>query len=287
MADPQAHPGHPPRPEPADILLGITTCNRMDLVMLAARSLAHAVDVDKAGILVIDDNSSDYGLEALRPLFPPQAVLQRHPVHSGRADFAAHALMRAFVEQRREAVLVILDSDLLVAQDVLARLQAALPRTDGLLSLFNAQSHPGVLRDGLLVKPTVGFAGTVWTRELVAEMLQHVQPTPRFDWDICTRMQNTGRKIFCLPDSAVQHIGIAAGQNSQFLRSDYGLGFRDTAWYNLAAIQEVTLFGTRAEIARMQQEMVRALAETRAELAALRAELEALRPVKRPRRKRD
>ncbi|MBC9207374.1 glycosyltransferase [Roseomonas aerophila] len=229
------------------ILFGVTTFNRLDIVALAARSLSHAAGVADAAILVIDDASTDYDLDALRPLFPPHAKFIRRPVNSGRADYAAHELLRVFREERVEDILVCLDSDLLVAEDVIATLQAAFPRTDGLLSLLNAPSHPGTLRNGLLVKRSVGFAGTAWSRDVVAEVLEHVQPSPRYDWDICEHLVATGREIFCLPDSAVQHLGFAQGQNSHFLRADYGLSFTDTNWWNVSAIQETLLFGVRQE----------------------------------------
>jgi len=229
------------------ILFGVTTFNRLDIVALAARSLSHAAGVADAAILVIDDASTDYDLDALRPLFPPHAEFIRRPVNSGRADYAAHELLRVFREERTEDVLVCLDSDLLVAEDVIATLQAAFPRTDGLLSLLNAPSHPGTLRDGLLVKRSVGFAGTAWSRDVVADVLGHVKPSPRYDWDISEHLVATGREIFCLPDSAVQHLGFAQGQNSHFLRADYGLSFTDTNWWNVSAIQETLLFGVRQE----------------------------------------
>lgn len=200
-----------------------------------------------SSILVIDDASTEYDIEALRPLFPPHAEFIRRPVNSGRADYAAHELMRVFREERTEDILVCLDSDLLVAEDIIATLQDAFPRTDGLLSLLNAPSHPGTLRDGLLVKRSVGFAGTAWSRAVVAEVLEHVKPSPRYDWDICEHLVAQGREIFCLPHSAVQHLGFAQGQNSHFLRADYGLGFTDTNWWNISAIQETLLFGVRQE----------------------------------------
>jgi len=277
---PGTQPAHP-----SDLLLGITTYNRLDTVALTARSLRHADGVAEVGILLIDDASTEYGLEALRPLFPPQTQLLRNAVNSGRADFAAHGLMRAFVEQRSEAALVILDSDLLVARDFLATALAVFPRTDGLLSLFNAHSHPGVMRDGLLVKQSVGFAGTVWSRALVEEVLREVPPTDRFDWDICDHLRATGRQVFCLPDSAVQHAGLLAGQNSRLLSADYGLGFTDTSWYNLSVLQEMLLFGVRQELRTAGAALGR-LAEMEARVEALQAEVAQLRRQVRSKRHR-
>lgn len=257
------------------ILLGVTTYNRLETVALAARSLRHAEGIEGVGIVVIDDASTEYGLETLRALFPPHAELIRRGENSGRADFAAHGLMRHFVENRREEALVILDSDLLVARDFLARLRAAWPLGDGVLGLFNAHTHrprPEPVAPGLLRKDTIGFAGTAWSRAVLEDVLIHVIPTPRFDWDICTRLATTRRRILCLADSAVQHIGMT-GQNSRFLTADYGLGFADDTWPNLAALQEMTLFGARSEILALQA----AVAGLRREVAALRREAAASR----------
>jgi hypothetical protein len=275
----------------ADILLGITTFNRPGIVAATARSLARARGVDQAGILVLDDASTEYDAEALRRWYPPHAEIRRRDNNSGRADYATFNLMRRFIEASDRRVLLVLDSDLLVAGDFLDQALEAFPRCQGLLSLFNPPSHPGVAReDGLLLKPHVGFAGTVWSREAVVDVLAHVTPSRRFDWEICERFVAEGRAILCLPDSAVQHLGLADGQNSSILRSDYGLSFTDTAWQNTSPLLEAVLFGMREEM-KAQRVAMRtakvehdhALGELRAEIASLQRTLEAVAGGRLPR----
>jgi hypothetical protein len=268
----------------ADILLGITTFNRPGIVAATARSLSRASGVGQAAIAVIDDASTEYGLDALRDWYPAHAGILRQETNSGRADFAAFNLMRRFLEQHDQRLLVVLDSDLLVAPDFLDRTLEAFPRTQGLLSLFNANSHPGVAReDGLLVKPHVGFAGTVWSREAVADVLAHVKPSRRFDWEICERFVAEGRAILCLAESAVQHLGLGEGQNSMILKADYGLSFADASWQNTSPLLEAILFGLREELKAQRNAMRQAkvehdhtVGELRAEIAGLRRALDAV-----------
>lgn len=274
----------------AGVLLGITTFNRPGIVAATARSLARARGVDDVGILVLDDASTEYGAEDLRRWYPPHADIQRREYNSGRADYAAFNLMRQFIEGTDKRLLVVLDSDLLVAPDFLDRALEAFQRCQGLLSLFNPPSHPGTLRaDGLLLKPHVGFAGTVWSREAVADVLAHVTPSRRFDWEICERFVAEGRAILCLPDSAVQHLGLADGQNSSILRADYGLSFTDASWQNTSPLLEAILFGVREEL-KAQRVAMRAakvehdhvVGELRAEIAGLHRLLEAVAGGKLP-----
>jgi hypothetical protein len=237
-------------PRPADVLIGITTRNRGEIVARAAFSLGQAERIGEARLLVIDDASTEYGIDFLRGLYPPGTEFTRRETPSGSASFAARYLMETFL-QREEAVLLCLDSDLVVAPDFLLRACAELPRTEGLLSLFHAHSHPGVEQDGLLLKKSVGFAGTVWTRALAREVMAVVPASDQLDWDVCRYLERVNRRIYCLPHSAVQHIGLTFGQFSSFVHADHGLSFRDNSWYNLSAQADVIMAGCRDEMKRL------------------------------------
>ena len=245
--------------EYSDIFLAIPTYNRVETVALTSRSLCYAKNIEKIEILVADDASTDYDIQNLRPFFPGHTQILRHPVNSGRADFAAHFLMKKFVEDSQKDVLIILDSDLLVAQDFIGRILESFPKTNGVLSLFNAHSHPYLRKHvddaSLLIKRSIGFAGSVWSRELVTAILRDVPASDRYDWDISSYLTKAECPIFCLADSAVQHLG-ESGQNSTILNGDYGLGFTDTNWYNLSAIQEFTLLGLRGEVSELKKEVM-------------------------------
>jgi hypothetical protein len=176
-----------------------------------------------------------------------------------------------------ESILVILDSDLLVARDFLHQARTLLPRTDGLLSLFHAHTHPGTEEGPLLRKHTVGFAGTVWTRPLVEEVLAKVPLTIHFDDAICAYLREQKRGIFSLQHSAVQHIGLLAGENSRFARSDFGLSFTGTEWYNISAIHEVFLQGCQHEFQRLEVQQRELAAKSDEAMKALRQEIKLLR----------
>jgi hypothetical protein len=226
--------------------------------------------------LVLDDASTEYDLHFLESVYPAGTSFARNETPSGSASVAARRLMEAFLS-RNESILVILDSDLVVAKNFLAEARTMLPLTDGLLSLFNAHSHPSIEKGPLLVKKSIGFAGSVWTRPIVEEILENVPFTIHFDDAICDFLRATKREILCLRHSAVQHLGLVRGENSKFLTSDYGISFTDTSWYNVSAIQEVFLQGCRGEFQRIDRRHHQSCARHDEEMKRLREEIELLR----------
>ncbi|MCA3572338.1 MAG: hypothetical protein IOC86_00365 [Aestuariivirga sp.] len=48
-----------------------------------------------------------------------------------------------------------------------------------------------------------------------------------WDWRFCEYLQGRGIRIFCMRNSALQHLGFANGQNSSLSSGDYGRGFAD------------------------------------------------------------
>jgi hypothetical protein len=269
----QAAPGHDKR---RDVMIGISVFNRREIVTAAARSLSSADDIASAAILVIDDASSEFDPDYLAAIYPPGTRMVRNAMPSGRASKVTRQLMEEFL-RGPESTLIILDSDLIVARDFLHQARTLLPLTDGLLSLFHSHTHPGKEEGPLLRKHSVGFAGTVWTRALVEEVLAKVPFTIYFDDAICDYLREQKREIFSLRHSAVQHIGLLAGENSRFAVSDYGLSFTGTEWYNVSAIHEVFLQGCQQEFRRMEQQQRDLSAKSEEAIRALKQEIKLLR----------
>jgi hypothetical protein len=259
-----------------DLLIAISVFNRKEIVSATARSLSLADDIGAAGILVIDDASSEFDVDFLASIYPAGSRIVRNSTPSGGASHITRMLMESFV-RGPESILVILDSDLIVARDFLRHAREMLPLTDGLLSLLHAHTHPGTEEGPLLRKHSVGFAGTVWTRALVEEALAHVHFTIHFDNGICDYLRARRRGIFSLKHSAVQHIGLLSGENSRFASSDFGLSFTGTEWYNLSAIHEVFLQGCQDEFRRMEKQQRELSAKSARAIETLRQEIKVLR----------
>jgi hypothetical protein len=266
----------PEQDKPRDVLIGIPIFNRRAIVSATARSLSFADDIASASILVIDDGSSEFDAGYLASIYPPGSRIVRNAVPNGNASKTTRQLMEEFL-RGPEPILVILDSDLLVARDFMRQARTMLPLTEGLLSLFHAHTHPGAEEGPLVRKHSVGFAGTVWTRALVEEVLAKLPATDYFDDRICDYLREQKRGIFSLKHSAVQHIGLVSGVNSRFAVSDYGLSFTSTEWYNLSAIHEVFLLGCQQDLQRMEQQQRDLSAKSDEEIRALKHELKLLR----------
>jgi hypothetical protein len=259
-----------------DVLIGISVHNRKEIVSAAARSLSLADDIASARILVIDDASSEFDIDYLASIYPAATRITRNAALTGVASRVTRSLMEEFL-CGPESILIILDSDLLVARNFLHLARTVLPLTEGLLSLFHAHTHPGTEEGPLLRKNAVGFAGTVWTRALVEEVLEKVPFTNHFDSEICNYLRERKRGIFSLKHSAVQHIGLLRGENSRFANSDFGLSFTGTEWYNLSAIHEILLQGCQHEFHRIEKEQQKLVSKSDREIEALKQELKLLR----------
>jgi len=243
------------------VAIGIPVWNRKSLVTAHAASLRESALPDDAKVLVIDDASSEFGPDFLSSIFPPGSEIRRNAVNSGGADFALRGLVSALLETGADA-LMVLDSDLLVRSEFLSTGLNLLGQTDGMLSLFNTPNHATVRSAGaLVVKDSVGAAGTLWRRELAELVHRDVSPGGNYDWRFCDYLRSTGREIYVTKESWVQHIGLHNGQNSNLEVADFGVDFADSDArnaYRLIAgnVDHLLAIGRLlAEVARTQSAM--------------------------------
>jgi hypothetical protein len=197
------------------VLVATPSWNRRAILTQTAAALAASdrrpADTD---YLVTDDASTEYSEEDLKALFPwarivRHATKHRHPLLNTMFCFTE------FLNGTYDH-LVILDSDMIVSPDWRVKLDE-LVKTPGFRigSLYHSNSHKvTATHPTYYVKETAGFAGMVFTREIMTHIRNKLGPVHN-DWAVCDLM---GRKDFfvCKP-SAVAHIGI----NGQWNGSSY------------------------------------------------------------------
>ena len=103
--------------------------------------------------------------------------------------------------------LVILDSDMIVSQTWRARLDDIV-KTPGFRigSLYHSNFHKIIAEHpSYYIKGTAGFAGMVFTREVMMFIRNSLGPV-HTDWDVCDLLDR--KNLFVCRPSAVAHIGI-------------------------------------------------------------------------------
>ena len=212
------------------IMIGITSYNRGEtLARMVSSLLASHLEIDgvEYAIRVFDDCSKEYSEHDIRALFPTGIDYYRHPSNHG-ADYNIGYMYRSFLESDDD-ILFNCDSDLIFDMDWLNVLLEYLPRTDGLLSLFNSSTHSVKEYLGeLCIKDSVGSAGTIMTREIVKIICDSIDEKESYnslDYNWCNLLKKRGKKIYCTSRSYVQHIGFE-GYNSANGRMDIGEGFK-------------------------------------------------------------
>lgn len=222
------------------LAIGIPVCNRQHLVEFNAFSVSRLIVPEGLDlrIVVIDDGSTEFGTDLLSSIYPKETKILRRETPSGGADYATADVLRRLVEENTDIVM-ILDSDCILRSDALITIDQTFSSTDGFLSLFNTDSHPHLLEaGGLLLKTSIGAAGTVWSRALARDVLDNVAVGRRWDWRFGEYLRERNVRLFCLKNSALQHLGFSSGENSNAVYGDFGKGFSDPAIEYLYGITE-------------------------------------------------
>lgn len=211
------------------LTIGITIFNRTNTLKRMIRSLFSS-NLNLAGIewtiRVYDDCSTEYGENDVRSMFPVEVDYYRHDRNRG-SDYNIGYMYRSFLETGDD-VLFNCDSDLVFDKDWVDALLKYLPKTDGVLSLFNTKSHKSSEIDGdLCKKEDIGSAGTAMTRktvEIICNNIGEKESGSSLDYNWSALFGKMGKKIYCTTRSYVQHIGID-GFNSSGGMFDIGDGF--------------------------------------------------------------
>lgn len=186
-------------------LIATPSWNRRNIIQLAAAAL-HASDLrlDNTDYIISDDASTEYSENDLKTLFPWADII-RHRQKHGHPLMNTHYCFDEFL-RGGYSYLVILDSDMIVSRDWHQRLDD-LVNTPGFTigSLYNSASHAQTEDHGdYVVKPTAGFAGMVFSREI----LTNIKTRIRGIFDDWTVNRLVGNVFRVSKPSAVAHIGI-------------------------------------------------------------------------------
>ena len=189
------------------IVVAVPTHNRIGYVQLTSAALKGTFPAED--IWIFDDKSSEYSTDDLLEWYGTEHVWQSKK--RLKADAMARHILEWFLSTKYD-VLVLLDSDLIVAPDWHAELRTGLRESTGLLSLYRsgAPKHNSTsCGDVLCQQPSMGNAGTVWRRDLAKRMLAAVTARDGgFDWGWSEWCTKNKVPMEALKKSAVLHIGM-------------------------------------------------------------------------------
>ena len=194
------------------MLVATPTWNRRAIVTLTAAALA-ASDrrPEDTDYLVTDDASTEFNEEDLKALFPWARVI-RTPTRFPNHLINTYVCFSEFLKGSYSH-LVILDSDMIVRPDWRSRLDDLI-QTPGFRigSLYNSLTHKPTQDCGsYCVKATAGFAGMVFTREVLQAFLDLHGPTGPMvhkDHDDFAVCRFVGPVFHVSKPSVLAHIGI-------------------------------------------------------------------------------
>jgi hypothetical protein len=209
------------------LTIAIPTYNNLSLVKIMSASLYRSDLSIPHNIRIYDDCSTEYGAAELRELFPTAVSISRNIVNV-KADRNIYLMYKDFLSTPDDYFFNV-DSDIIFSKKWLIVAFGLLPKTNGVLSVFNASSHPvkQALDQDLCIKETIGAAGTLITRERVTELMEafdYEDSAVSFDWLCSQYFSSHGIPVYCTNASLVQHIGYH-GQNYLSGFFDYGKDF--------------------------------------------------------------
>lgn len=211
------------------ITIGVTTYNRLNTLQRMAHSFFISDLSYDYNIRVYDDASTEYDEFFLRELFPKarRIYVQDHNLGS---DANIRYMYEDFLNSEDDFFFNA-DSDLIFHQNWLNTLLQVVSETDGVLSALNTKRHKDIgtrIIKGydLVVKSDLGSAGCMFSREIVELIIKQLsnESSSGFDWKWSDIICDSGKKLYALKNSMVQHIGLS-GYNSERGRVDYGEGF--------------------------------------------------------------
>ncbi|WP_109432633.1 glycosyltransferase family 2 protein [Aggregatibacter segnis] len=211
------------------ITFAIATYNRQTYIDKMLASLKESVNIENINVRIYDDHSTEISEEYLAIKFPfAKSIIIRE--YNLGADRNSIEIYKDFLKTGDE-ILVNADSDLIYRPNWLEIILENLPKTDGVLSLYNSNKHPFINENNsnelFGEKLHLGNAGTVLSRSIVEKIINNLPDnTKYFDWEWSSLLKKEGIKLYCLYESYIQHIGIL-GQNNKGLINDfdYGINF--------------------------------------------------------------
>ena len=225
----------------SEIILGITTYNRLDILKKSIVSLKTSKLPENCRFRIYDDHSTDYGIDQLKEILPEAEIIYIQNQNQG-SDGNIWTMYKDFVHRNEKGdILVNCDSDLIYINDWLHVATKALRKTDGVLSVFNTISHHSINDWGdFIEKEDIGSAGTLFDYDIVGLIIAKFPDIclNAFDYKWSDFLHTKGIRLLCLRNSLVQHIGID-GFNSDISSFDFGKGFAVDSCVNGQIINDV------------------------------------------------
>lgn len=225
----------------SEIVLGITTYNRLDILKKSVASLKSSIIPRNCRFRIYDDHSTDYGMDQLKEILPEAEVIYIQDQNQG-SDGNIWTMYNDFVlRNKRGDIFVNCDSDLIYKNEWLYKAVEALKKTDGVLSVFNTENHRSIAEaEEFVEKEDIGSAGTVFDYEIAQLIIERFPNIclSAFDYKWCDFLRERGLRLLCTRYSLVQHIGID-GFNSDISSFDFGTGFEVDTFVNGQIINDV------------------------------------------------
>lgn len=231
-----------PRKSEMKFAIMIPTHNRREYVKLMADSLRSSVGIRRVEIWVYDDASTDFGEEELRKWFTyAQKGIRNTHLLMLKKRVGAHRNSRRILEEtlkRSDAnVLIHLDSDMVLCSTWIMKLKGWLASSDGIISLFRSGSkdHREMSCDRkMCIKDTIGSAGTVWCRDLLIPVLEHLPSEPTaFDYQYSTFLTENTFRLLVPKESAALHFGLYSSRSKRQLTKTDDIGGVEFKWSSL------------------------------------------------------
>jgi Glycosyl transferase family 2 len=209
------------------ITVAIPTYNRPDYIKKCAASLYQVDGINDCNIRIYDDCSTEINDQFLREQFPEASDIVVREINL-KADRNMAQMYRDFLDTGDELFFGA-DSDTIFRPDILHTIDKLVGKTDGVLSLYNSSLHESISMINIadepcLLKRHIGAAGTVFTRKVIAEIVENVDMGRLYDWRWSEYLRQKGRRLIVTNASYVQHIGLD-GENNSLELYDFGVNF--------------------------------------------------------------
>lgn len=228
------------------LMIGITTYNRKDIVLLSSKSLYEVDNLNKKDIYVFDDCSTEYDVNELKKIYYNSNIIEFSK--NVGADKNIERAYRFFLDSDYDFFFNA-DSDLIFNKDILIKINKIISKLNKkepiLFSVFNTKNHL-TLKDydkDLLVKKNVGAGGCVFNKEAIKLFIKDLPKdysniNMAVDHIFCKIISESNYNILCTKQSFVQHIGLI-GQNSNAFLFDWGENFEVDSLTNAKAILKI------------------------------------------------
>ena len=197
----------------------VTVKNRVSYVKLLStiaslqKNLQYVRVSEVADVFVFDNGSTEFRPSDLESWFHKASVIEMNCIHD--ADVVTRKIFEFFLRNLTHEVLVNIDSDALLHPTWSTFIDGVLPRSDGVLSLYNigAPYHRSFNCTHVMCqKNSTGALGMVLTRILLSDALKMVnnsksKASDQFDWTLCAYLIRRGLSIYVPHSSLLLHYG--------------------------------------------------------------------------------